>query len=620
MINAKWLKNTTIKKTKTTKNSFSILQDKVDIQLKNIIRDIVTKKNPNKHELNVKAIYESTFHSHNSKTEAYFHNKYFELKKIFSQDDMLLVWKWCIEENMILPFHYGITIDDLSKKHEKIISFGDGNTLIHDQDDYKSKSKLKEEKFISFLNNIIECVLGENHNINVKNVVKLDKMISSAMMSRVKYRDPHNSKKTITDKKKMKSLRIDKLLHVLGYNKIPDKVVVYNEECFFKLLTHFEKRENKESWFDYLITSFIIRISSYHDVWYKYYFDYYNSYSMGQDSMITKPQTAANRIVHMMNTCISKKYLQQHENRVNINYAKNLTNEYINAFRNRIEKNCWLSHITKMKAIEKLNNIRVYIGHKDRFEDDFDGMYSNECMCTNSSLFHKWSIKRDMKMIGKIYDPQLWDPIVGVNVFSVNAYYMPHTNEIVLPNAILQKPFLDANRSYVYNIASLGCTIGHEIVHAFDDEGHHYDKDGILNNWWNKEEENAYKRKTNTLASVYEKYINKKQFDIQLSMGENIADIGGLLVSEDLILEHLQKKGKYDEQKTKTLVSFYSYYVRLWKSKTNPIARKYLFVKDEHLAPKIRADVSLMQMQNFQHIYQLPKNHIMFQDNHIDIW
>jgi putative endopeptidase len=201
------------------------------------------------------------------------------------------------------------------------------------------------------------------------------------------------------------------------------------------------------------------------------------------------------------------------------------------ALKIRIENLTWMSAPTKEKALEKLSKFGVKIAYPDKWRDysalDIrpGDLYGN---VERSSAFEwAWNVAK----IDKPVDPLEW----GMTPQTVNAYYSPTRNEIVFPAAILQPPFFDPNADMAVNYGGIGGVIGHEITHGFDDQGRNYDGDGVLKSWWTAEDSAKFNVQAEKYGAQYDAFEPLPGIHVQggLTMGENIADLGGNLLGLD---------------------------------------------------------------------------------------
>ncbi len=250
------------------------------------------------------------------------------------------------------------------------------------------------------------------------------------------------------------------------------------------------------------------------------------------------------------------------------------------ALKARIENLTWMSDTTKQKALLKLSQYTVKIGYPDKWRDysklnpTADDLVGN---LRKSSVFG-WN--RQLAKLDKPVDKSEW----GMTPQTVNAYYSPTANEIVFPAAILQPPFFDPDADPAVNYGGIGGVIGHEITHGFDDQGRHYDGTGLLADWWTKEDGDKFDAQAKKYGAQYDTYEPVPGYHVQggLTMGENIADLGGNLMGLDAY--HLSLKGA----ESPTLDGFtgdqrvFMGFAQVWRSKYRDEAVKQQVATDPH--------------------------------------
>jgi putative endopeptidase len=206
-----------------------------------------------------------------------------------------------------------------------------------------------------------------------------------------------------------------------------------------------------------------------------------------------------------------------------------LVNNLKLALGERIKGLTWMSAETKAKAEAKLAKINVKIGYPDKWRDYSALNITRDSYVQNVLNASKFEFKRNLDKIGKPVDRNEW----GMTPQTVNAYYSPNMNEIVFPAAILQPPFFDMNADDAVNYGAIGVVIGHEMTHGFDDQGKQYDKDGNLQDWWTAEDAKKFADQVAPLVAHADGYKMTADMNVngKLTLGENIADFGGLTVS-----------------------------------------------------------------------------------------
>jgi putative endopeptidase len=208
--------------------------------------------------------------------------------------------------------------------------------------------------------------------------------------------------------------------------------------------------------------------------------------------------------------------------------AKELVNNIKESLQSRIEILTWMSPETKKAALNKLSKIIVKIGYPDKWKD-FSGLdISRNSFFENVLSAQIFNYKKNLDKVGKPVDRDEW----GITPQTVNAYYSAQKNEIVFPAAILQPPFFDAEADDALNYGGIGAVIGHEITHGFDDQGRKFDAEGNMKDWWTKDDETKYNALADKIVEQFNEYmVDKSHVNGKLTLGENIADLGGLTIA-----------------------------------------------------------------------------------------
>jgi putative endopeptidase len=257
------------------------------------------------------------------------------------------------------------------------------------------------------------------------------------------------------------------------------------------------------------------------------------------------------------------------------------------ALQARLQRLDWMGPETKAKALEKLSKFDVKIGYPSKWRDyaalraDPTDLYGN---AERGSAF-EWAY--DLGRLNKPVDDTEW----GMTAQTVNAYYNSTKNEIVFPAGILQAPFFDPNADPAVNYGGIGGVIGHEIIHGFDDQGRKSNGDGLLTEWWTEEDEKKFEAQAARLGAQYEGYdvIGGQRINGRLSMGENIADLGGLTVALDAYRMSLGGKpapvldGLTGEQR------FFLGWAQVWRTKFRDEALRQQLVTGPHSPGMYRA-------------------------------
>ncbi|GAB3357668.1 M13 family metallopeptidase [Lysobacter tyrosinilyticus] len=257
------------------------------------------------------------------------------------------------------------------------------------------------------------------------------------------------------------------------------------------------------------------------------------------------------------------------------------------SLKSRIEKLDWMSDETKKKALEKWAAFTPKIGYPDKWRDWTGLNTSRDSYIGNVLVANEFNYKWDLGKIGKPVDKTEW----GMPPQMVNAYYNPSANEIVFPAAILQPPFFDANASDEMNYGGIGAVIGHEMTHGYDDQGSRFGPTGNFEVWWTPADAKAFAGRTDKLVAQFDGYeaMPGKHVDGKHTLGENIADLGGLATAYDAMVK--ATAGKPDP-KTDGLTRdqrFFLNWATVWRRNFTPQELETRLTTDEHAPANFRA-------------------------------
>jgi predicted metalloendopeptidase len=284
-----------------------------------------------------------------------------------------------------------------------------------------------------------------------------------------------------------------------------------------------------------------------------------------------------------------------------------MTGDIIEAFRNRIKDLPWMSDETRQYALEKLDAFKVKIAYPDTWKK-YEGLdiQSN----TSTSYLHnllkatEWKFRDDVSRIDKEVDKDEWFMAPQV----VNAYYNPMFNEIVFPAAILQPPFFDWNADAAVNYGGIGAVIGHEITHGFDDQGSRFDKEGNLNEWWTPDDRKRFQDLTSKLIEQFDAYYPFEDLSLNgtFTLGENIADLGGLSVAYDALQLYYNRHGKPGDIDGFTADQrFFMSWATVWRTKIRPEAMRTQIKTDPHPPGMYRAIAAPSNLNSFYDAFEI---------------
>ncbi len=279
--------------------------------------------------------------------------------------------------------------------------------------------------------------------------------------------------------------------------------------------------------------------------------------------------------------------------------AVTIVDNLVRELRSRIEQLQWMSPDTKQQALVKLDAFNRKIGYPDKWRDYSKLQINPTGYYANVVAANQFLSQRDWAKIGKPTDRTEW----GMTPPTVNAYENPLLNEIVFPAGILQPPFYDPNADDALNYGAMGAVIGHEMSHAFDDQGRQYDKFGNMRDWWTKEDAAKYETEANKIVTQFDAYTvldTATHVQGKLTLGENIGDFGGLTVAyaamKRALAAHPQPviDGFTPEQR------FFLGWAQVWRELDRPEFLRYLVSSNPHPPSKWRVNGPLSNMPEFR--------------------
>lgn len=324
---------------------------------------------------------------------------------------------------------------------------------------------------------------------------------------------------------------------------------------------------------------------------------------------------------------IGELYVEKYFPQSSKDYMIELVENLRNALGKHIINLEWMSDDTKVQAMKKLNKFTVKIGYPDKWKDYSELIIDPQLSyAENVQNAKMWAQKEYLKKWGKPVDRTEW----GMTPQTINAYYNPLNNEIVFPAGILQAPFFDPEASDAENYGGIGVVIGHEMTHGFDDQGRNFDSNGNMVNWWQPEDAEKFASMTKGLVEQFDEVevLPGVHANGQYTLGENIADQGGLRVAMTAFLDSQKKKG-VDVKSEAALIdgftplqAFYMNYANLWAQNIRDAEIRNLTTGDVHSLGKNRVNVSLKNIAPFFEAFDIKAGDPMFRpaEERVIIW
>jgi putative endopeptidase len=279
--------------------------------------------------------------------------------------------------------------------------------------------------------------------------------------------------------------------------------------------------------------------------------------------------------------------------------AKQMIQGIEKAFDENLARVSWMDDATRTVSAEKLHKLDNKVGYPDKWRE-YDSMkIDRTSLLANLKEAGRYASKRDLDMIGKPVDRNEW----GMTPATVNAYYNAAKNEMVFPAGILQSPFFSPEAPDPVNLGGAGLVMGHELTHGFDDRGRQYDGDGNLREWWTPQVADAYKERAACVANQYDQYVATDEVHVngKLTLGENIADIGGLKLA--LAALRAQGQPRTGNSKFTPEQQLFLSFGQVWCQNATPQERRLRAVTDPHSPGQWRVNGPISDNEEFGKVF-----------------
>jgi len=366
-----------------------------------------------------------------------------------------------------------------------------------------------------------------------------------------------------------------------------ERVIVVKQKSAFSPLAKIFAQTPVSVWRDYLTVHYLHGVAPYlpkqvDDT----NFAFNGTVLSGLTQQLDRPTRGVHLLDTLMGEALGQIYIAKYFPPEAKKKADELVANLLRAYDADIRSLSWMSQETRQKALAKLHKFTPHIGYPDKWIDYSGYQVVRGKLIADVQAGVEFEWQRELKRLDDPVDKGEW----GMTPQTVNAYYNPSFNEVVFPAAILQPPFFDANADDAVNYGGIGAAIGHEISHGFDDQGSHYDGDGVLRNWWTDADRANFDRRTTALSDQFDRFEPLPGLHIigRNTLGENIADLAGLTIA--LNAYHLSLAGKpavlldgYSGDQR-----FFLSYGQIWRSTFRDSALRTQVLSNEHSPAQFR--------------------------------
>jgi endothelin-converting enzyme len=548
-VNGKWLATTPIPADKSNYGAFSVLYEESQAALKQIIEEAAAK--PNKAEGSVEQKIGDFYAAYMDSTLADqlgiapLKGQLADIAKTASHADVAALMGKLLTDGSGIPFGFYVNNDAKNSSQYGVYLYQSGLTLP-DRDYYLKddpKFVANREAMREYVRNLMSAAGYPHADAAAANVANIELFIAQSQWSRVESRDANKAYNKMSLKELqqlMGGFDFDGFAKAAGLSGKTQDVIVRQPSYFEKLGAEFGKFP-VSAWQDYLafhlVDSYAGLLSQ---QFVDLHFDFHSKTLMGIQEQKPRWKRAVDGADQVIGELVGKEYVARHFQPEAKARMESMIKNLIKGFEVSINELEWMTPETKKAAQEKLSKFTYKIGYPDKWKDYSNLEIKADDLVGNYQRYARFEYQDMLAKLGKPIDRTEWH----MTPQTVNAYYNPVMNEIVFPAAILQPPFFNMEADDAVNYGGIGAVIGHEISHGFDDQGAKYDGDGNLRNWWTDKDREEFQKRGAQLSAQYSQFeaLPGKFVNGDLTLGENIGDLGGLTVA--LRSYHLSLNGK----------------------------------------------------------------------------
>jgi putative endopeptidase len=474
-------------------------------------------------------------------------------------------------------------------------------------------------------------LLGETQAQGAKDaetVLKLETALAAVSLSNVERRDPASLYHKMNLAKFDSTTPLFNFVQFLRAAKTPPvESLNVAEPAYFAGLNHLLSSTSLDEWKAYLRWALIRHLpsTSLPQELDQESFDFYGKILEGQPERKARWKRCVTATDDALGEALGQVYVEQRFSAQDKQRMLELTHDVEAAMGRDIEQLPWMSAETKARAEEKLHAVANKVGYPDKWRDYSTLVVTRGDALGNALQAAAFEERRDIAKIGKPVDRGEW----GMSPPTVNAYYNPQMNDINFPAGILQPPFFDPSQDDAVNYGAVGAIIGHELTHGFDDEGRQFDGKGNLEDWWKSVDEKQFTERADCVVKEYDGFIGVDDLQVngKLTLGENIADLGGIKLAFLAYLDRAQKSGVDLNQKGTAAYAglnpeqqFFVSYGQNWCQNNRPENLRLRMQTDPHSPEEFRANGVVRNLPEFQKAFACKAGQPMAPVNRCTIW
>ena len=626
--NGNWLKNNPVPASKTRWGSFDVLRLESSERLRGLAEEAAKHPEKNTIAQRVGDMYASAMDSVAIEKLGYtpIKSELDRLKNITTKKQVLNEIATMRTKGFGSPL-FGFYVGQDDKDVNKYIpQFAQGGTTLPDRDYYLKKdprSVTIQDAYVSYMTDLFKLT-GDNAidaAQKAKSIMALETGFATVQKSRVDMRDP------IKTYNKFSVDQFSKLTPGFDWKtlmtemKVPkaDSILVNNPD-FFKAADALFSAVPLDTWKAYLQWAVIkSNAGMLSNDFVNRQFEF-NKVLTGQKEITPRWQRMSSLVDGTLGELVGQLYVEKYFTDAAKKRMLTLVNNVQQTFADRITRLDWMSDSTKKEALVKLNAIVNKIGFPDKWETYNGVVINRNDLVANIKSVSTFRYNKMVNHMGQPVDKTEW----GMTPPTINAYYNPSNNEIAFPAGILQFPFFDFGADDAINYGGAAAVIGHELTHGFDDQGRQYGFDGNLKDWWTASDAARFTKLADKVVKQYDNYVVNDSLHVngKLTLGENLADLGGLNIAYEAFKKTPQGKSNEKIDGFTPDQRFFLSWAQVWRSNTTPEYAAQLIVVDPHSPGEYRTNGPISNMDSWYNAFDVKPGDKLYipEKDRIKIW
>ncbi|GHV90924.1 peptidase M13 [Spirochaetia bacterium] len=453
---------------------------------------------------------------------------------------------------------------------------------------------------------------AEQARTNMEAVLRIETRLAAAAFDEVKLRDPNANYNRMSGgelRQLVPAFDWDSFFTVMGLS-FPDELVLFQKEPLIEAANIIAREPLADhiaylQW--HLIDDAALLLGS---DFYAADFDFYQRTLFGQEEMQPRVRFAFEMVNNFFGEALGQMYVEQYFPPAAKERVAQMVAHIREVLRERIRNLQWMSGETKAEALAKLDAMGVKIGYPDKWKDYSALDIGDDSFYANRKRARLFSRALDTEKLGKPVDKTEWGLLPQV----INAQYSPESNNIMIPAGILQYPFFDMDADDAFNYGAIGVVIGHELTHGFDDQGRQFDKDGNLRDWWTAEDSERFTGRAQVLVDFFNSLEAAPGLPANgaLTLGENIADNGGLHIAYEAFQRAVKVKPLKDRKGFTPSQRFFMANATLWAMNVRPEVIRNITLQDPHSLGLWRVNGALPHIEEWNKAFNVQAGDPLF--------